>query len=109
MFRSACVLLLLLPSLAYAQEGRVSGLVADSSGPVAYVSVAVGGSSLTTSTDAAGRFALTDVPAGSQLLVISAIGYMRLERRFEMHPSVPGEFWAESCLSPRPMNWMKWW
>jgi iron complex outermembrane receptor protein len=66
--------LLLLPALAQAQVLR--GRITDPAGqPVPYASVAVPLLHQGTTADAAGAFALPDLPAGAHTLEVSAVGY----------------------------------
>lgn len=68
---------------ALAQRGTMGGRVMDAETPVPFASVAVPGTSASTTTDVDGRFTLVEVPAGSHLLVVSAIGFERLAIRVE--------------------------
>ncbi|RYY11273.1 MAG: carboxypeptidase-like regulatory domain-containing protein, partial [Cytophagaceae bacterium] len=66
--------LLFTPFLAPAQALR--GHVQDAAGqPIPYASVVVPARHLGTTADAAGDFALPDLPAGPQQLEVSAVGY----------------------------------
>jgi iron complex outermembrane receptor protein len=66
--------LLLLPALARAQALR--GHITDPAGqPVPYASVAVPLLHQGTTADAAGAFALPEMPAGAHTLEVSAVGY----------------------------------
>ncbi len=73
------VLLLLggLASTSVAQTGRVEGQVieAERGGGLQGVNVGLEGTSLGTATNADGRFAIEDVPAGEYELVASFVGY----------------------------------
>lgn len=59
--------------------GTVTGVVIDTwnTAPLAGVTVAVRGTTLAGTTDAEGRFGLTGVPAGMQILTFSKSGYAR--------------------------------
>jgi TonB-linked SusC/RagA family outer membrane protein len=68
----------LMPPTAFAQTGnRVTGTVtrAEGGAPIAGAIVVVLGTSRRTVTDASGRFALADVPAGPQQVQARSIGY----------------------------------
>lgn len=64
-------------------NGSLSGVVRDPAGtPLADVSVTLLGESLGTRTDTAGRFALSDIPAGSHTALFRRIGYRSVEYRW---------------------------
>ena len=71
-----CLLgLALLPGRAQAQStGRITGTVTDagSGQPLSAATVSVAGTSLSTATDAQGRYTLSGVPAGSRSVSVSA-------------------------------------
>ncbi|TSD67902.1 outer membrane beta-barrel protein [Inquilinus sp. KBS0705] len=77
---------LLVSTGSYAQTGRdVSGTIKDSTGvtlPGSLVRILTGKDSLSTSTDAAGRFSFPGVTVNQFSLVIQSIGYQPLKRRF---------------------------
>ena len=62
--------------------GAVRGNVADAAGnaPVAGAEVFVAGTAIGARTDAAGAYALRDVPAGEQVIVVRLIGYAEARR-----------------------------
>ena len=66
-----------LPARAAAQQGTVSGTVTDeaTSQPIVGARVGVVGTTLTTQTNAQGRYTLARIPAGTVTLRVSAIGY----------------------------------
>jgi len=68
---------LALPAAASAQQGTVAGRVTDqaSGQPLVGARVGVVGTSLTTQTNAEGRYSLSRIPAGVVTLRVSAIGY----------------------------------
>jgi len=66
---------MLLPHWLWAQTGTIAGTVRDGRQGVPFASVAVPGSSLGTTADAAGHFVLAEVPAGTVRLQVSAVGY----------------------------------
>ncbi len=70
---------LLLASLAsQAQDSRITGTIAGSDGPIPGANVLLKGTATGTSTDAAGKFALS-VKGANPVLVISAIGFKSQE------------------------------
>ncbi len=80
--------LLLLPALARAQA--LHGHVIDPAGqPVPYASVAVPALHQGTTADAAGAFALPDLPAGAHTLEISAVGYTLARQAVTLPTSAP--------------------
>ena len=74
-----------LPSRGHAQSGgAVSGTVTEPDGqPLSGVVVAVQGLGLSVATNATGRYVLSRVPAGQQLLQFRRIGYAARERSEE--------------------------
>lgn len=74
--------LLLAPSLAWAQQGTVSGRVteASSGNPLPGATVQVVGANIGSAADAQGRFEISGVPAGEQTLQVSFVGYQEVER-----------------------------
>ncbi|MQA91577.1 MAG: SusC/RagA family TonB-linked outer membrane protein [Gemmatimonas sp.] len=83
--RTLCLLILglscFLPAYtrdAHGQQGQVSGTVIDqlTAAPIASASVQVQGTNIGTLTDAQGRFAIPDVPAGTRTIVAQRIGYV---------------------------------
>ena len=70
------------PAAAQAQTGTVNGRVTDSTSqqPLANVTVAVVGTTLGTLTREDGRFSIGAVPAGTQRIRVSRIGYAAQER-----------------------------
>ncbi|HXF94647.1 MAG TPA: SusC/RagA family TonB-linked outer membrane protein [Gemmatimonadales bacterium] len=65
------------PAAATAQQGRVEGRVTDqaSGQPIAGARVVIVGTTLVTLTNAEGRYALVNVPAGQATVRVTAIGY----------------------------------
>ncbi|HUG39366.1 MAG TPA: SusC/RagA family TonB-linked outer membrane protein [Longimicrobiales bacterium] len=78
----ATAALLLVPTWLSAQETRVTGQVtAEETGqPLAGVQIVVKGTTVGTLTDGAGNYAVR-IPAGSDLLVFSYLGYRTVERQ----------------------------
>lgn len=63
-----------------AQVGEVRGRLFAPDGPLPFASVVVLGAGRSGTADLEGRFHLKDVPAGHQVLVVSAVGLQKLER-----------------------------
>lgn len=79
-------LLLLLPGLATAQNGSISGRILDANGlpmPGATVTVSDAGA-LGTSSDLNGVYTLLNVPAGTRTLTVTYIGYEAVERTVQV-------------------------
>ncbi len=74
--------LTMLMTLLSATGGTVSGRVTTSSGaPVADVQVSLTDLHRSTTTDSTGRYAITDVPAGTFTLTFQRIGFAPVVRR----------------------------
>jgi Carboxypeptidase regulatory-like domain/CarboxypepD_reg-like domain/Repeat of unknown function (DUF5648) len=71
-------------ALAPPALGSISGTVTDASStvPVSGVTVGIGGTSLTTTTDALGHYSFASVPVGGGSLVFSAAGYATLSKAY---------------------------
>ena len=93
-FAVLCALLLSLPSEAQAQRGTVIGTVveAESGDPLPGASVQVEGTSIGASSDVEGRFRLRRVPAGTQTIVVSYIGYEPAEARIDVEADARSEY-----------------
>ncbi|NIU78545.1 MAG: SusC/RagA family TonB-linked outer membrane protein, partial [Gammaproteobacteria bacterium] len=76
--------LLMVPTWLSAQEARVTGQVTaeDSGQPLAGVQIVVKGTTVGTLTDGNGNYALR-IPAGSDVLVYSYLGYRTVEQEIE--------------------------
>src|SRR3712207_380577 len=77
-----CAVAVGAPAAAQAQTGTVNGRVTDSTSqqPLANVTVSIVGTTLGTLTREDGRFSIGSVPAGTQRLRVSRIGYAAQER-----------------------------
>jgi outer membrane receptor protein involved in Fe transport len=71
---------------ASSATGIVRGIVLDRTGgtPIADVSVRIQDREQRTTTDAAGRFELRDVPSGQRTLLVSIIGFIMVKRTVEV-------------------------
>lgn len=74
--------LLLLPGLAWAQQGTVTGTVteAESEDPLPGATIQIVGEGTGAASDADGQYRITGVPAGEQTLRVSFVGYQEQER-----------------------------
>jgi len=75
-------LLLLLTTVAWAQNKTITGKVVDETGAIAGASVSVKNTTIGTTTDANGAFTLS-VPNSAETLVISSVGYGTREVRID--------------------------
>jgi len=97
--------LLLLPGLAWAQQGgTIQGTVteAESGEPLPGANVVVEGQNRGAAAQSDGQFRITNVPSGEQTLVVSFVGFQRTERtvnvqaggttrvRFQLQPDLTG-------------------
>src|ERR1041385_8561575 len=71
-----------------AQNGRITGTIIDrtAGAPIANVSVTVVGTTLGARTGADGRFAIAEVPAGSQRVRAARIGYAPTDQLATIQP-----------------------
>src|SRR5690606_14678312 len=67
-------------------SGRVTGTVVDaaSGDPLPGANIVVGGTSIGAATDVDGRYTISNAPAGTRTLVVTYIGYDRVEREVEI-------------------------
>lgn len=107
-YQMICIMLFLSAiQIAYAQaDGAVSGVVRDASGAVVHgatVSLLTAQKAVVASakTDAQGRFAFSDIPHGSYLLVVSTRGFA--DRRQAVTAESPGTDGLEVIVEPRPL------
>jgi outer membrane receptor for ferrienterochelin and colicins len=71
------ILYITLASRAWAQTGSVNGVVTHQGEALPFINVVVSNTSLGTTTDENGKFKLDNIPAGSQTLIISGVGYKK--------------------------------
>ncbi|WP_305004814.1 TonB-dependent receptor [Hymenobacter aranciens] len=98
------LLLLLLPSLLMAQTATLTGTVRDARQPVPFASVAVRGTTLGTTADASGHFVLREVPPGTVVLQISAVGYSTLSKEVNVTESQTLELPLTLTATPAALN-----
>src|SRR2546427_5816550 len=93
-----------LPSRGHAQSGgAVSGTVTERDGqPLSGVVVAVQALGLAVATDATGRYVLSRVPAGQQLLQFRRIGFAAREVTVIVTAGTPAT--ADAFLDPQPIE-----
>lgn len=72
--------MLMLFCMSFAQTGNVSGTAVDASGSLPGVSVLVEGTNIGATTDLDGKFRITNVPTGKQILILRYIGYQTLKK-----------------------------
>jgi len=98
------VLACALPSRAHAQSGgAVSGTVTEPNGqPLSGVVVAVQALGLSVATNATGRYVLSRVPAGQQLLQFRRIGYGPRALTVTVTAGTPAT--ADAVLDPQPIE-----
>lgn len=94
---AGCMLLLPLSHSALAQSAPASGVITgrivdlQTGEPLAHATISLGEHQPQTSTNADGRFTLSNIPAGSLDLRIFAVGYGMLRRRIDVAPGAPTE------------------
>ncbi len=81
--------LLVALSSAYAQTTTLSGVARSGSKPVEFASVALSETTFGTQADSAGRFTLTNLPAGRYSLLVSAIGFKPYTRTIDARTDQP--------------------
>ena len=73
-----------------AQTGSVHGVVTDTTGrPIADVEVLAMDAARSSRTDVSGRFSLSSIPAGAQLLIVRFPGYQMAQRAVRIDPEAP--------------------
>jgi len=69
---------LLIPFLIFAQgngQGKITGEISDSQGPLIGVNVYLQGTTLGSSTNSEGKYLISNIPAGSYILKVRYVGY----------------------------------
>jgi len=82
--RSLLVLALVSAAPNVYAQASLEGHITSGGAPVPGVNVRVGGTEHGTATDANGFYQLSDLPAGSHVLVASAVGFETVRRRVEL-------------------------
>ncbi|MEH0157396.1 TonB-dependent receptor [Limibacter armeniacum] len=78
-------LILLIHSMAFAQDGSIFGTVQDESGkPLEFVNITIKGTSTGSTTNQDGEYKLENLSAGSYTLVASFINYLKQEKTVEL-------------------------
>ncbi|MBD1397135.1 TonB-dependent receptor [Pontibacter sp. JH31] len=70
----------IIPVIALAQQGSISGVVRTGESPVAFASIGIAGTTIGATADENGRFVLEQIPAGTHQLNVSAVGYRPQEK-----------------------------
>jgi TonB-dependent receptor len=86
-------LLIVITQIAFAQSGRITGTVIDRStgDHLVGANVIVAGTNIGAAANLQGEFTIPRVPAGMQTLVVSYIGYSRVEREVEVRSGETAE------------------
>lgn len=76
------LVLFLVPALVFAQSGNIQGKVTDKTTGegIAGANVMIEGTTLGAATDADGNFVIDDVPVGNIRIIVSVIGYAKVDR-----------------------------
>jgi len=83
--KSAFILLVFIPGLAFAQTGSINGKVNTSEGkPAEFVNVGLLGTKKSATTNAGGEYTIADVAAGKYTLKVSTIGLQSQEKEIEI-------------------------
>lgn len=103
-FLCGLVAFLLVPSLAMAQQGQITGTVVDASSEEALpgASVLILDSEVGTSADVEGEYTITGVEPGEKTLRVSFVGYSTVERTVTLDPG--GTVTADFQLEPTAKN-----
>ena len=98
------VAFLLIPSLAMAQQGQITGTVSDASSEEVLpgASVLILGSEVGTSADVEGEYTISGVEPGEKTLRVSFVGYSTVERTVTLEPG--GTVTADFQLEPTAKN-----
>ncbi len=74
------VTFLFFTSISFSQTGSISGRVTDTSGtPIQSANISIKGSTLGGATDASGYYQIGNIPPGQQTVVVSFVGYGRMQ------------------------------
>lgn len=82
----AGLIFMVLPTLSYAQTGSLSGTVTEATtgDPLPGATVIIEDLGLGTSTDADGRYAMTNIPEGTHSVSVTFVGFRTVERDVEI-------------------------
>lgn len=94
---------LLFTAPVFAQTGLLAGTVTDAEGdPLVGANIRVEQTTLGAATDLDGTFRITSIPAGDQSVVITLVGYQRVERDVSIPPG--GEARLDVSLETDALN-----
>ena len=71
-------------NLCYSQ-GVINGKIHSPNGPVIYVNIGLKGYNIGAYTDENGSFQIQDIPAGDQVILVSAVGFKSVERNVKIY------------------------
>lgn len=71
---------------AVAQNAIIRGTVSDSAGVISFANVFVKGTSIGTTSDANGKFALKNIPAGDHVIVAAFVSYKTIQKNISIQP-----------------------
>lgn len=80
----ATFLLFNLFSISGISQGIIQGTISDINGPIAYANIGVKGYNLGTYSNETGHFTLNNIPLGSQTILVSSVGYKKLEQMIDL-------------------------
>jgi len=87
-----------------AQTGRIHGQISSDGKPVEFASVSIPKRQAGTITDSLGIFSISDIPAGTHLVVISSIGYETFEKNITVRPAQSNELNINLRPSDQSLN-----
>jgi outer membrane receptor for ferrienterochelin and colicins len=76
----SCSAILLQPKLGFAQTGSVSGILKSEGKPLEFANVFLKGTQFGSTSDSIGRYLLANITIGAYKLVVTAVGYNKLEK-----------------------------
>ncbi|WP_070137913.1 TonB-dependent receptor [Crocinitomix algicola] len=82
-------LLLNLPVESYTQSGELQGFVQTDEAPVPFVAVFLKGTKLGSVTDANGAYTIKNIPFGTYVLTVSAVGYEQINKNITIVNAEP--------------------
>ncbi len=82
------ICLCLFYTYSWSQTGTLKGELYDTNDqPVSYANIILKGTATGTASDGKGSFTLSDLPAGEQVFLISAVGYISVEKKIVIQPN----------------------